>query len=146
MTAEEQGVAAFIVEQSADGNSFAGAATVVAKNTTTQNNYSIQLPVTNHSMFYRLKMLDSDGKFSYSNVALVTGACSNPVSVYPNPITDKIYINGAIGSPYAIFDIKGSKLREGQLSKTTEVLNLQELRPGIYFIRLNGQSLKLIKQ
>lgn len=146
ITADEQQLSGFQVEQSADGSHFAEAATVAARNTNTQNSYAVELPVTSNLMFYRLKMMDRDWQFSYSNVALVTGACSHPVSVYPNPIADKIFISGAVGSHYAIYDNKGSKLREGQLSKTTEVLSTQDLKPGIYFISLNGQSFKLMKQ
>jgi hypothetical protein len=145
-TADEQQVSGFKVEQSADGSHFEEAVTVAARNANTQNSYAVELPVTGNVMFYRLKMLDKDGKLSYSNVALVTGACSHPVSVYPNPIVNKIYISGDLGSHYAIYDNKGSRLLEGMLSKTSEVLNAQRLKPGIYFIRINGQSFKLIKQ
>ncbi|HEU4610193.1 MAG TPA: T9SS type A sorting domain-containing protein, partial [Chitinophagaceae bacterium] len=146
ITADEQLLAGFQVEQSADGSHFEKAATVAARNTNSQNSYAVELPVTSNVMFYRLKVLDKDGKISYSNVALISAACSHPVSVYPNPIIDKIFISGAIGSHYAIYDNKGSRLLEGMLSKTSEVLNAQRLKPGIYFIRINRQSFKLIKQ
>jgi hypothetical protein len=43
--------------------------------------------------FYRLKMIDRDGSFQYSNVVLLTNKLSSfSYSVYPNPAIHQLYV------------------------------------------------------
>jgi hypothetical protein len=60
------------------------------------------------------------------------------VSFYPNPITDAINIEGfntiSAHSFYCITNVSGATVREGQLQ--TSKINLPELLPGIYFIKI----------
>lgn len=44
--------------------------------------------------YYRLKMIDLDQTFAYSQIVSVdfAGTGNNPVALFPNPVTDKLYI------------------------------------------------------
>jgi len=92
-TASEQRNAGFEVQRSADGASFTTLATVAGMGTT-QNahiySYFDAAPLRT-TAYYRLKQLDTDGPFAYSPVVAVQAAAAStaPLSIYPNPTTDR---------------------------------------------------------
>jgi hypothetical protein len=85
-SANEMNVDKFEIERSNSGTSFAVIAAVRASNTRT-NNYSwvdnAPYAVTN---FYRIKAIDKDGKYKYSDVVKVSTSSKGDISVLPNPI------------------------------------------------------------
>ncbi len=94
-TAEEINVASYSVERSSDGATFSAFKTVNASNGyNTNNHYQVtdSLPFST-TTYYRLKMINTDGTFTYSSVKTVSfaSASSTEVSAFPNPTTD--YVN-----------------------------------------------------
>jgi hypothetical protein len=81
---------------------------------------------------YRLKLVDLDGKFSYSNISLLNSNCGSPViAVFPNPATSEIFItNFATGEivTVQVFDINGK-------------LVLNNVKPGDNIIRVSVEGL-----
>src|SRR4029079_8939151 len=72
-TENERNLSRFIIERSADGNTFSSVGNVAAAgNSSTKINNTIldQLPLPGVN-FYRLKMIDTDGKFKYSKVVAI---------------------------------------------------------------------------
>ena len=65
------------------------------------------------------------------------------VNLYPNPCTDKLFIDASqfpAGTTidFAVFDILGKKLMQGELTPESEnVVDFSKVNPGIYFIRFN---------
>lgn len=63
-------------------------------------------------------------------------------SIFPNPCTDKIFIDAQSISlntgtvNYTIQDIAGREVGEGILNQDEKILSVKELLPGIYFLRL----------
>ncbi|HEV3412202.1 MAG TPA: T9SS type A sorting domain-containing protein [Puia sp.] len=161
LTTGEQNTRQFIVQHSPDGNSFDPIGTVAAKNTSSQNNYSFTdtHPAAGNN-FYRLKMQDVNGQFTYSPIVLVT--MSTPPSacaIYPNPATTSTSLLFSSNSPakYAIeiIDLNGHILT--QLAGTTTVginkvdIDLHGYAPGTYTITLidqehGRQSIRLSKE
>jgi predicted acyl esterase len=66
------------------------------------------------------------------------------ISVYPNPVKDKLHLNGKIEfETFRILDIFGREVLKSQFSNEIEVDNLHS---GVYFIVLNfGNKVKTIK-
>ena len=64
------------------------------------------------------------------------------ITIYPNPCKGDLYIEIGVKdqSPLKIqiYDLKGIVLLEKIGNKKLELLSLQSLEPGVYFIRLNG--------
>jgi len=92
-TASEQRNAGFEVQRSADGVNFTALATVAGMGTTQSAHtyrYFDAAPLRT-TAYYRLKQLDTDGPFSYSPVVAVQVAATTtaPLSIYPNPTTDR---------------------------------------------------------
>ena len=161
-TANEVNTSHFVVERSADGRNFQQIGTVTALGNTTTNKYSFtDYDVTRQSssiIYYRLKMVDNDGEFVYSDVVTITlPSITSKVSLYPNPAAHEVSVNitttvdgkvkwqladnnGRIVAHNSIFAKKGNN---------NMVINLNRLSSGTYFLIVSGadidQKIKLEK-
>jgi hypothetical protein len=92
-TASEVNTSHFLIQRSKDGTQFVDMGQVKSINDRTKiNAYSFtdQSPL-NGNNYYRLKMVDRDGQFKYSNVEVVnSSSLINSVKVYPNPTQSAI--------------------------------------------------------
>ena len=88
--------------------------------------------------YYRLKMVDKDGKFNYSIIIKVDLTKKYTVSIVPNPAHDYIIINGADNfKNIQLIDATGKLVR--QLNKTTaNRYDIPGLNRGLYFVRLTA--------
>lgn len=96
ITTEEVNVAAYILEKSFNGVSFSSLTAVAAVNGyTAANHYTFtdSLPL-GPVVYYRLKMINSDGSAAYSPVKTVSFSlrAATAISVFPNPTADYAYI------------------------------------------------------
>jgi Pregnancy-associated plasma protein-A/Secretion system C-terminal sorting domain len=106
-TKQELDVANFEVERSIDGKQFNKIGTVSAQGNTsaitaafykfTDESYS---NLKSNSLYYRLKMNDKNGKFSYSNVVFVKIGSKQTLQIFPNPVAD--FVNLQISNTSAI--------------------------------------------
>ena len=91
LTSNEVNVKQFEIERSFNGADFTEVGNVKAVNATRQTTYLFNDndPLAYRSaakVFYRLKMTDIDGKYSYSYIAVVNPmGTSNRLTIYPNP-------------------------------------------------------------
>ncbi|KAF2509857.1 T9SS type A sorting domain-containing protein [Flavobacterium foetidum] len=63
------------------------------------------------------------------------------LSLYPNPVTNgKVYISSKndLEKEIIVFDILGKKVLQAHL--TTKELNVSELPPGVYIIKISEQN------
>jgi hypothetical protein len=69
------------------------------------------------------------------------------LSVYPNPTTGEIQIKGEskIGS-IQVFDVIGKLRKEINVNDTETTVNLSAFPNGIYFLKMDGETIKVIKQ
>lgn len=67
------------------------------------------------------------------------------VKVYPNPFRHQISVdNVAAGAEYSITDVLGSVVTKGKLNGNTA--NLDGLQSGVYFLKVDNQLVKILKQ
>lgn len=141
----------FVVEKSDDGIHFKALDTVKANNLQGLNNYSIldKEPYAK-TTYYRLKQVDVDGSFTYSQIVAVQLNLTNyTFDIHPNPVRDiaiaSITSATSYDSKIIITDITGRvvKYQTIKLQRGTQqvVLNLSNLQQGNYqaSIYLNGQ-------
>ncbi len=98
-TASEFNTDYFVLERSPDGFTYNAIGTIDAAGFSTELlNYTFidDAPLYGHN-YYRLKMIDLDGSYVYSNVVLIhiTRSQSSALIVYPNPVTDQLYISAS---------------------------------------------------
>lgn len=85
-TEKEINVQNYEVERSADGIHFSKGGSVNAAAAAVRHySWFDGLPV-NGKNYYRIKAIDTDGKFTYSKILLINIAGSNHVAAYPNPV------------------------------------------------------------
>lgn len=87
---------------------------------------------------YRLKLNDID-KYTYSNIINIFNTSENSLHIYPNPATNILYISEV--SNYTIYDLLGKVVGNG----TSDKVDIQHYINGIYFIEINNQKYKFIK-
>lgn len=95
-TENEQQVSHFDIERSLDGQQFNYVEKVAAKNQL-QNNYSATDKLSNQLyVYYRLKMVNTDGAFKYSDVIRVKSDRQTTVTLSPNPVANEMKITGGV--------------------------------------------------
>jgi subtilase family serine protease len=155
-TSNEINASKFEVERSRDANSFSSIGTLPANNTPGNHNYQlVDVFPLNGNGFYRLKMIDIDGSFVYSDIINVNrSAINSGFTVYPNPATNytNLYFNNtASPKTMQLFDANGRLIQQIQIPRGQQIfkLNTADLASGWYGIQLmeDGKiySIKLIK-
>ena len=130
----------FIVER-AEGTEFRSAGTIPSNgNSSTKKSYSFSDKNENvGNTYYRLKNVDLNGKFTYSQIRTVKGyGVTDDVTVFPNPArsNSKISLNGvAANSSIQLIDFSGKVLRNIN-SNTVNSLDLSGVKNGTYLIRI----------
>ena len=144
--ASEKNIAGYELERSAEGNNFSK---IVDIQVSTNNNYSFtDLQPLQGINFYRLKMIDADGKFTYSKVVAINMDSRNVrLQIFPNPARNilNIQVNGfSENALLQIIDITGRKVKEEKISLngTTSVsVDINNLSKGTYNLLLKGNSI-----
>ena len=140
----------FIIEHSVDATVYRELGMVnAAGNSSTERNYNFvnTKPVMGNN-FYRLKMVDIDLQYKYSNVILLKLLKDHiSMMVYPNPTANylNIEINGmALGTPLQIevLDAGGKllKLESLKVNQQAYSLDVSAYSNGLYFLKIKGES------
>ena len=66
------------------------------------------------------------------------------LNVYPNPVTDKLFLPNFTGV-FTINDITGKIIIKEKITNRNSSIDVSKLSPGIYFITTNNQTIKFIK-
>jgi hypothetical protein len=156
-TASEQHNAGFEVQRAANGVDFTSLAFVAgagASQAARTYEYldAAPLPTTG---YYRLKQLDTDGTVAYSAVVAVQAAAAtalSPLSLYPNPATDRATLAwesaAASAGRWYLTSLTGqvvhSEALTTQVGPNTLALDLQAYPSGRYVLTLEvaGQALR----
>jgi len=99
--------------------------------------------------YYRLRINYKDVRVKYSDISKInfykTGISS--IQIVPNPSADHFYVRAEKTEPMhiSILTINGRLLKEINTYSNTKV-DMSALSPGIYFVRVNGKTEKLLKQ
>jgi hypothetical protein len=162
-TASEQNNKGFAIERSTDGENFAEVDFVNGKDfslvrvdykSLDQNAFD-----AGNTLYYRLRQVDFDGTTSYSNVLSVSRSNmpSATLNVYPNPFTQglSLEIVSLQDEAYNVIvtDLQGRTIATRNVSavkglNTISMTEMDELKAGIYFVKLIGQetiTLKVVK-
>ncbi|MGZ8549919.1 MAG: PQQ-dependent sugar dehydrogenase, partial [Chitinophagaceae bacterium] len=162
-TANEVNTSHFSVERSIDGVNFNGIGTVAALgNNVNTNKYShIDSDVSSLSstvIYYRLKMVDSDGQFKYSQVVTIYLAdITGRIVISPNPAKQetKVMITASLSgrANWKLVDNNGRVVMRDviniNIGSNNFTINLSGLSGGMYYLDITGagidQNVKLQK-
>jgi hypothetical protein len=160
-TSQEVNAGYYDVERSGDQTSFTKIGSVQAvgnSSTTTNYSYVDRLPIDGTG-YYRLKMIDLDGKFNYSKTIPVTVKNDGrPLVIYSNPFSDmirmKVNVSRAQNLTITVSDMLGQTfINQNYHAQTGDnLVNLPSSISdhGVYIMRIYGESydqtVKLQKQ
>jgi Secretion system C-terminal sorting domain len=84
----------------------------------------------------KLKIVDKDGKFTYSNIVKTEINRKNIITINPNPAKDYISING-IGS-FNFFELVdvNSKIVKRIPKQNNNQYNIADLKSAVYIVRI----------
>ena len=68
------------------------------------------------------------------------------VSIYPNEVSTDLTIENANGTTAKIISIEGKEMNTFDINASTFKVNVANYNSGIYFLQLNGKSIKFVKK
>ncbi len=152
VTAGEINVDKYEVEKSQDGVTYSKAGTVAAGNSSRSLNYSWAdtKPIAGYN-YYRLKMIDKNGEFTFSTVVKVNfGTRTGVVKVSPNPVIGHVLglqLQNLTAGIYEIrlLDTRGRQVFSSSIDNRTalqgkEIQLPQSINTGIYSLQVAGNS------
>ena len=147
-TTSESNSAHFDVEHSVNGKQWNKLGMVLARGDskiTATYSYTHTTPV-NGSNYYRLKMVDNDGSYAFSNIKHQSVEGDVIVVSYPNPAADRIYINESLNAKsIEIVNMLGISVYDST-SVSKEGINVKGLASGMYILKLTQHDGKHISQ
>lgn len=149
-TANEINVSRFELQRSDDGVNFKTFATVPAGS----NDYSMSDPgvfSTKAVMFYRLKSVDVNGRFAYSNNIKLSAKPLETLTFFPNPVQSFVSISGLKQKGVLqLYNADGKLLQMQTVSAQSVTIDMSNYPKGIYLLQYleNGAAViqKIVKQ
>ncbi|MBS1574180.1 MAG: PQQ-dependent sugar dehydrogenase [Bacteroidetes bacterium] len=162
-TEKEVNTSQFVIERGTNGRDFVSIGTVAAKgNSSSSINYTYSdndiMKQSSSIVYYRLKMMDKDNAFKYSDVVKITlPFTSGRVNLFPNPATEEV--NVAVDAPFdgkaqwKLMDNTGRIILQSKESlkkgNNNFAISISKLSTGIYYFVISGagidQQIKLQK-
>ncbi len=163
VTANEVNAANFVIERSTDGLYFTPIGTVKASGTSSnvQNYKLVDALPANGSNYYRLKMYDNNGAYTYSKTIIIriNSNVQLTTQIMPNPITSYIdvYLTLTHNTPveFRLFDIGGKLVFQKSVKgykgfNWFTIRDLDKLSSGMHLLKIVTDTdnivEKLIKQ
>jgi Secretion system C-terminal sorting domain len=148
----------FEIERSYNGIDFEVTGKVTAAgNTNSAQQYSFtEKKPKKTTAYYRLKMIDTDARFVFSNVSKInmkeTGFAIN--NIYPQPATDHLTVewnsSSATAAQIIISDAAGRKIRSVNLQSNSGFnqyqINTSAMAPGQYFVSITCGSETIVEK
>ena len=150
-TEQEINTRSFIVERSLNGNKWNEIARLdAAGNSSERRNYSAtDFDPADAVNYYRLKQVDIDGKFNYSEIRQVYFSKDNTVALAPNPASDKLTIYFPADSKnvmISIFDENGKLVKKLSSAEQIISISLKGFAKGIYSVIIRGEIINETKK
>lgn len=142
----------FEIERSSDGLEFKSIGRTNYIGSGKYRELDNDIPAGQVILFYRLKMVDKDGTFKYSEVkrVVINRSVSNAVRVYPNPFKDNIRLDLSLDMTkpvsVSLFDMEGRMVYSRNYganasNRKLTIDKLDFLKPGSYMVRVvSGES------
>jgi Secretion system C-terminal sorting domain len=145
----------FEIERSNAGrNDWTKIGTVTAQgNSSRKTEYSLtdKSPAASEKVLYRLKMIDKDGRFTYSTALPVSINCNTPkITIFPNPVQNgRLYVSitGAKGQTEAVLlNLAGQVILKNIVSDGTNKIDVSNTANGVYILNITDSGVNGISK
>jgi hypothetical protein len=159
-TIVDQNIASYTIEKSADSLTYNTLGSIAAVNNGAYtNNYTYTDTAVSDTNFYRLKIINRNGQYTYSGIVAVkrkpitdttsattpSPVSSSPVQLSPNPADETIHVRINVSETVTlqIADANGRIWLKRSVALTDTTLypvDIRLLPPGQYYLLVNGQQ------
>lgn len=140
ITKEEKGLLYYEVERSKDAITYTPVGKLTATNKIEQNDYLIiDIKPFSGWNYYRLKIVETNGKSSYSVVVKAWIGVTKQLLLYPNPAQKEIKIilpGPRSTSTIAIVNSGGQVVQQLTTTDQSLAINIESLNKGVYFVKI----------
>lgn len=145
-TNQEVNTAYFDIERSTDGLHFEKIETVKAAGQSTEKriySFTDKGPLSNLT-YYRLRMVDADGNFTFSNIQSLNFDKTVDVLIYPNPVGagKMLAVQTNLSEPFdfTITDVSGKTILTRTFTRPEAQINTEGFAKGLYLFELKSKS------
>ena len=152
ITGKEKSLSYFVIERSVNGIDYKEVAVVVAAGgTNVKTTYNFSDEINNKAtgiVYYRLKMVDFEGRSQRSQVRMIRIGDEKDnirLDTYPNPVTSELRITLPVAWQNApvsfdLYNANGQVVKHMVAAKSnqTEILNVNDLRTGLYIMKVSN--------
>lgn len=147
----------FEIEYSKDAFHFITSSKIYSKNGNANylQNYSTQYIINDPFIYFRLKQVDKDGKFSYSNIqtkkcVFSTTIATNQLAIINNILSIKLDDSSSKKS-IQIFNLLGQEMYSTTSTQTVEYIDISSFPKSMYILNLSAdgipnQTIKFLKE
>jgi hypothetical protein len=139
-TATEQNSQSFVIERSTDGTNF-----TAIGNSGTKRSYQFRdASPSKGNNYYRLKLVDADAKFAYSEIRMVSFSIDAKLVWFAQGKNAVVQLNGGANEQYIVSDMKGATAMQGRLENGRILISGKTA--GFYNVRVwTASGVKSIK-
>jgi hypothetical protein len=148
---QELNVSHYSIERSYDNQNFEQIALLFpSEDLSGTNSYSYKDPVKNTAavvIYYRLKLVDKDGRYKYSPIRFVRPGSVNDtvkVNAYPNPVMNELHIsvpqewqNKAVSGK--LMSTNGNVIKTFNIQQST-IIGMADVPAGTYYIKVANEK------
>lgn len=147
-TASEINNIGFEIEHSTDTKYWENIGWVPGVENSFNNTYEFQISPLKGINYYRLKQIDFDGKFEYSNVESINNTCSmREIVFFPNPARKVLELSGLedkYNYTFRIISSLGQTIKSGDL--VSNKIDISQFLNGTYSLIINSKNqIKILK-
>lgn len=150
-TANEINTKTFELERSTNGTSYTKVVSLQSPGTG-NNMYVYNDPfVSAAKVFYRLKIIDLSGTFTYSHIIWIDSDIKSSIKIYPTPAHNVLNINmgnsNLLNSRAMLYDVTGKLLNSFLIQKIQQRLDITSLSQGLYILKFeDGTAARFVKK
>lgn len=148
-TAQMQNVSGFEIQRSPDGVTFTKIGFVAASSL---DQYMFDdLLSGNGKYFYRIKIIDNDDKYMYSDIRLIIVSEKIEVAIFPNPVKSLLSITASKNiRKCRVINATGTEVFKTSITSNQTLINMAALSAGLYVVEISfvdeTVTQKIIKQ
>jgi hypothetical protein len=148
-TVSEENNAYFEIQKSVDGKTFSAIGTRAgAGNSNTLLKYTFEDAAWNHiASWYRLKQVDVDGTFSYSDIRVLKSREAT-ITLFPNPCLNEISVTLPSDTEFdfQLLDVNGKLVLEQTKLVSGQPIALEGIASGVYYAVIIEPGLKSVQK
>ena len=95
---------------------------------------------------YEYQIIEKNSTVVFDPALAAESVKKDDIMLFPNPVKNEVYLQGITKiSEYEIYSVDGKLLKKGKYNARNSI-DVSQLSPGIYFMKISGKNLKFTKK